>query len=98
MQDPLDAGQTVLLFEFTDVDYISSAGLRVLLVARPDSRARGATAEFCGLIEQVKDVFSVGGFDQGFDTFEDQVCLLTKRRRSDATAQVGHRIPVKVCS
>ena len=64
IQEQLDAGQSALVFDFTDLSYISSAGLRVLLVAARDAQAKGGKAAFCGLSKQIAEVFSVSGFDK----------------------------------
>jgi anti-sigma B factor antagonist len=58
----IDAGERRLAVDFTHVDYISSAGLRALLVAaRKMKDARGAWA-LCALTEPVRQVFELAGF------------------------------------
>ena len=64
IRSQLDGGQCNLVFDFTNLNYISSAGLRVLLVAARDSQSRGGKAVFCGLSKQIAEVFSVSGFDK----------------------------------
>ena len=55
-----------LILDFTKVDYISSAGLRVLLVvAKKVQQAKGKMVLF-GLGPNVREVFSVSGFDKIF--------------------------------
>ena len=63
-RDQLESGQSVLVFDFTGLNYISSAGLRVLLVAARDTQSKGGKAVFCGLSKQIAEVFSVSGFDK----------------------------------
>ena len=60
----LEAGHAVLVFDFTGLNYISSAGLRVLLVAARDTQSRGGKAIFCGLSKQIAEVFAISGFDK----------------------------------
>ena len=64
IREQLEAGQSVLVFDFADLNYISSAGLRVLLVAARDTQSRRGKAVFCGLSKQIAEVFSVSGFDK----------------------------------
>jgi len=51
-----------LILDFTKVDYISSAGLRVLLVAAKQSKAARCKFALCSLKAQVRDVFDISGF------------------------------------
>ena len=57
-----DAPQPVLL-DLSGVDYISGAGLRVLLVFSKKIRTQGAAFGVCGLRPQVADVLTMAGFD-----------------------------------
>lgn len=55
------AGVTELYLDFTGVEYISSAGLRVLLSAQKIMNRQGKMA-LRGVNESVMDVFDVTGF------------------------------------
>ena len=56
------AGPPRLVIDFSDVDYISSAGLRVMLtLAKRIRDARGALA-LCSLSDSVRQVFELAGF------------------------------------
>jgi len=60
-----------LAIDLTGLDYISSAGLRVLLVvAKKVQRANGKLALF-GLCDNVREVFAVSGFDTIFPIAAD---------------------------
>ena len=61
--EQIEAGETVLLFDFEELTYISSAGLRVLLMAARKMQAQGGKALFCSLSEQIAEVFEVSGFN-----------------------------------
>lgn len=52
---------TDLVLDFSEVSYISSAGLRVLLSAQKKMNAKG-TMVIRGANEDVKDIFSLTGF------------------------------------
>ncbi len=48
--------------DFSELDYISSAGLRVLLGAAKRLRASGGTLRMFGLNQSVREVFEISGF------------------------------------
>ena len=50
-----------LVLDFKDVDYISSAGLRVLLTAQKKMNVQGSM-ELVGVSEAVMDIFEMTGF------------------------------------
>ncbi|MDO5327163.1 MAG: STAS domain-containing protein [Clostridia bacterium] len=56
-------GVTELTFDFENLEYISSAGLRVLLTAKKLLHGIGPV-KVIGCNEMVKEVFAVTGFDQ----------------------------------
>ena len=51
-----------LVVDFRDLDYISSAGFRVLLVAAKRADQSGSRLVLCGLSSKVRQLFDVGGF------------------------------------
>ena len=58
----IDAGHHRLLFNFTELDYVSSAGLRVVLgTARRLGDAKGEL-RICGLNQRAQMVFDITGF------------------------------------
>ncbi len=62
VQGLLDAGEKTLVFDCEGLNYISSAGLRVLLVTARQTQAEGGKALFCGLAEHIAHVFEISGF------------------------------------
>jgi anti-anti-sigma factor len=57
------AGQTTrVLFDLSALEYLSSAGLRVLLSAAKELRRRDGKIVLCSLNEFVKEIFEVSGF------------------------------------
>jgi anti-anti-sigma factor len=56
-------GPRKVVIDFSGVDYISSAGLRVLLVAAKSARSQGGALTLCGLRGGVREVIEVSGFD-----------------------------------
>lgn len=56
------AGERRLVIDFAGVDYISSAGLRVLLTQAKRTREHKGGLVLCGLGESVRQVFELAGF------------------------------------
>ncbi len=59
----IEAGETKILVNFEKLDYISSAGLRVLLVVAKQLKTTDGELRICSLNEVVKEVFDISGFD-----------------------------------
>lgn len=72
----IDGGETSILLDFSNLANISSAGLRVLLVAA--KRLQGGNGQFaiCGLTGNVASVFKRSGFDAVFRIFPDEHAAL----------------------
>jgi len=69
-----------LVVDMTELSYISSAGLRVLLVvAKKVQQQRGKLALF-GLTPNVREVFAVSGFDTIFSIAADPAAALASVR------------------
>ena len=51
-----------LVVDFRDLEYISSAGFRVLLVAAKRAEECGTRLVLCGLSGKVRQLFDLGGF------------------------------------
>jgi len=58
----LPAAATEIMLDFAKLDYISSAGLRVLLTAHKAAVAAGSSFAIAGSNDAVKDVFEMTGF------------------------------------
>jgi stage II sporulation protein AA (anti-sigma F factor antagonist) len=58
----VSAGETRIVMDLQDVDYISSAGLRVLLLAANKLRPQGGQIVLCSLGRSVREVFDIAGF------------------------------------
>jgi len=62
VREILNSGKTRLLFDCSDLEYISSAGLRVILMAIKELRVKEGKVVLCSLNEYVKEVFEVSNF------------------------------------
>jgi anti-anti-sigma factor len=58
----VDGGTRQVLIDFSGVEYISSAGLRVLLVLAKRLRSDRGLLVLCGLNAAVRQVFDLAGF------------------------------------
>ena len=55
-------GVSALLIDLKDLTYVSSAGLRVLLMAQKTMNSRKGTMEICNVCDDIKEVFAITGF------------------------------------
>ena len=53
--------------DFSQTTYISSAGLRAVLVVSKKLRQQGAKLSLCGMNDAVYDIFKMAGFDTILD-------------------------------
>ncbi len=58
----IEGGARKVLVNFEKLEYISSAGLRVLLTTAKQMKAVDGELRVCGLNEIVKEVFDISGF------------------------------------
>ena len=57
----LDAGEARLVVDLAAVEYISSAGLRILLKAANAARNKGGSLVLCAMGPSVREVFGLAG-------------------------------------
>ena len=72
---------TRVLLDMSQVNYMSSAGLRMLLVMYREVKTREATIALAGLSERLKDIMAVTGFFKHFTvspTVMDGIAALRK--------------------
>ena len=62
VQDAFQGQTTRVLFDLASLEYLSSAGLRVLLGAAKEMRRKDGKIVLCALNEFVKEIFEVSGF------------------------------------
>jgi anti-anti-sigma factor len=55
-----------ILIDFTDIDFVTSAGLRALLLLIKKAKATGSAFALCGVNEQVREVLDISGFTAMF--------------------------------
>ncbi len=62
LTEQLEAGCARLVLDFSRLEYISSAGLRVVLLAGKKLRASQGRMVLAGLQDMVREVFDMSGF------------------------------------
>ncbi len=62
----LEAGKTGVVFDFSDLDYINSSGLRVLVMAYQRLKKAEGLVAVCGLKDYIQEVFEISGYDKLF--------------------------------
>ena len=70
--DAVVAGAKKVLLDFSGLDYISSAGLRILLGAAKQLRASGGTLGMFGLNQSVREVFEISGFSTILSVYQSE--------------------------
>lgn len=51
-----------LIIDFTELEYISSAGLRVILVTAKKLKKTKGTLRLCAMKDFIKEIFDIAGF------------------------------------
>lgn len=59
----IGAGSSKLIIDFANLDYLSSAGLRVLLKTTKTLKNVEGRLVLCSLADYVREVFEISGFD-----------------------------------
>ena len=65
----IEKGERKILVNLEKLDYISSAGLRVLLVAAKQLKSDGGEIRICSLNNVVREVFEISGFVTIFNVY-----------------------------
>lgn len=73
----LDAGSAKLLIDLKDVGYISSAGLRGILMLAKAAKLKNIRLAFCGMQSMVADMFKLSGFYSILSTYPTRDAALT---------------------
>ncbi len=61
--EAIENGSTNMVVDCEDLDYISSAGLRVILKAAKALKRSEGVLILCAMQDYVKEVFEIAGFD-----------------------------------
>ena len=72
LRERTEAPATALVLDLTLVPYVSSAALRLFLSTSRRVGDSGGRLIFCGLTENVRQVFAISGFDTIFEIHADR--------------------------
>ena len=61
--EAIEKGSTQMVVDFEDLDYISSAGLRVILKTTKTLKRSEGKIILCSMQDYVREVFEIAGFD-----------------------------------
>lgn len=62
----IKSGERKVVLDFGTLEYISSAGLRVLLKATREAKAQGGKLVICAARDYIQEVFDLSGFTSVF--------------------------------
>lgn len=71
------AAKTTIIIDMSGVGFMSSVGLRALMMALKQSKASGGTLLIAALTPVVKEVFQISRFDTVLNCFDDLQAALT---------------------
>lgn len=66
----VDEGQNKFIIDFSKIAFVSSAGLRVLLIAAKKVKPNGGAIILTGLSPEVQEVFDISGFTSIFTIYK----------------------------
>lgn len=76
--DFIDHGQNKLLLNFAEVDYLSSAGMRMLLATTKRLKPLSGKLVVCSVSTNVMDVLRMSGFDHVIELSKSEQDALNK--------------------
>jgi len=68
----VEGGAHKVLIDFVELSFISSAGLRVLIVISKLLQQKNGTLALSSMNEQIQEVFSISGFHKLFSIYQTE--------------------------
>ncbi len=72
LMDLIDHQEDKILIECSNMDYVSSSGLRILLMALKKITLAKGKFVLCGLQENIREIFEISGFTNIFEIYPNQ--------------------------
>ncbi len=91
----LSANCSALLFDLSALDFVASAGLRVVIMVGKRLASDGGAIALCGLNASVREVFDIAGFSSLFPIHPDRaraVAALAGRSRLGGIGRMADRL------
>ncbi len=67
----LDRGITHLIMDFSELEYINSAGLRILVMSYQRLKPQGGQVMVCGVRDYIAEIFDISGYNRVFAMCSD---------------------------
>jgi len=77
LQTLFETSGTRTLIDFSALSYVSSAGLRVVLMAAKRAKQSQGRLVLCGLLPHVREVFEISGFLKILDVVDTKAAAMT---------------------
>ncbi|MCY4050530.1 MAG: STAS domain-containing protein [Gammaproteobacteria bacterium] len=77
IQDSIPQEASTVILDLNDLDYISSAGLRVILLLAKNLKGKKGKLSMCSVSGPVKDVFTISGFSAIIPTYDNRESALS---------------------
>jgi anti-sigma B factor antagonist len=77
----VQSGRGAIVVDLKNIDYISSAGFRALLITKKASAEKQAKLALCGVSGEVKRLFEIGAFTDEFLIYPTQADGIGKLRQ-----------------
>jgi anti-anti-sigma factor len=71
MMDVLNGGNTKIILDCKDLQYISSSGLRVALIVQKRLMTKSGQFKICSLQPSIREIFDLSGFSMIFTIYPD---------------------------
>lgn len=72
LNQTLQGGARKMLLDFSDLDYLSSSGIRTMVECQKQVDAQKGTLAFCSLNSQIKELFQVVQLDKVFKIYPSE--------------------------
>lgn len=77
LMEIIDGGEINIIVDCYEMDYVSSSGLRILLMTLKRITAVRGKFVLCSLQPNIREIFEISGFTNIFEIYPDQHTALT---------------------
>ena len=93
LEGAIDDADKIVVLDFEDLSYISSAGLRVVLLVARSLSKQDAKFGICSLSKPIREVFEISGFDKIIPIHDSQTEAVAKLKGLAATPAPWAALP-----
>jgi len=76
VKDRIDDGETKIVVDFTKLSFISSSGMRVLLIGAKNIQSNQGKLVLCSMRDSIREIFSISGFDTIIPVVQDRIAAI----------------------